>query len=86
MNRGALALVPCESVTVAWNVKSPIWFVAPAQPLSIIPSTLGVTGGIPPYSWDVSSGLLPLGLSLAADTGVISGTPIQSGDLYFQRP
>jgi hypothetical protein len=39
----------------------------------------GATGGIAPYSWSVTSGALPTGLNLNATTGVISGTPTQSG-------
>jgi len=35
--------------------------------------TLQATGGVPTYTW--SSGTLPQGLSLNANTGVISGTP-----------
>jgi hypothetical protein len=38
-------------------------------------ATLAASGGTPPYQWSVSSGTLPPGLSLAAATGVISGTP-----------
>lgn len=37
--------------------------------------TLTATGGSTPYSWAVTSGALPAGLSLASSTGVISGTP-----------
>jgi len=36
--------------------------------------TLAATGGTAPYSWNVSAGALPAGLSLSA-AGVISGTP-----------
>ena len=36
--------------------------------------TLGVSGGTPAYTWSVSSGSLPSGLTLGASTGVISGT------------
>lgn len=35
---------------------------------------LTATGGTQPYSWSISSGTLPAGLSLNASTGVISGS------------
>ncbi|MHC4712700.1 MAG: putative Ig domain-containing protein, partial [Planctomycetota bacterium] len=37
--------------------------------------TLQVTGGVAPYSWAVTVGTLPAGLSLNSGTGEISGTP-----------
>ena len=37
--------------------------------------TLAGTAGTTPYTWSVSSGSLPAGLSLNATSGVISGTP-----------
>lgn len=39
------------------------------------PFTLTATGGTPPYTFFVSTGTLPAGLSLNPATGVISGTP-----------
>lgn len=36
---------------------------------------LALTGGTAPYTWAVSAGSICAGLSLAADTGCISGTP-----------
>ena len=38
-------------------------------------ATLQATGGITPYSWTVTTGSLPAGLTLNAATGAISGTP-----------
>ena len=46
-------------------------------------ATLAATGGTSPYSWSIASGTLPAGLSLAASTGVISGTPTGSGTSNF---
>ncbi|MFN4095165.1 MAG: putative Ig domain-containing protein [Sphingomonas sp.] len=40
-------------------------------------------GGIAPYSFAVSSGALPTGLTINATTGVIAGTPTGSGDATF---
>lgn len=44
---------------------------------------LTATGGIAPYSFAVSAGALPPGLTLNATTGVIAGTPTGSGDSSF---
>jgi Chitobiase/beta-hexosaminidase C-terminal domain/Putative Ig domain len=38
-------------------------------------TTLVATGGKAPYSWTLTSGSLPIGLSLNASTGAITGTP-----------
>jgi len=45
--------------------------------------TVRVSGGRPPYSWRVSNGSLPSGLSLDANTGTISGTPATGQSLQF---
>ena len=45
--------------------------------------TLVAAGGTPPYSWALSQGSLPAGLSLTAATGQISGTPTTSGVASF---
>lgn len=44
---------------------------------------LAVEGGSSPYSWQVAGGTLPPGLSLAANSGLISGTPKQVGEYRF---
>ncbi len=45
--------------------------------------TLSVSGGTAPYTWSIASGQLPAGLTLAANTGIISGTPTTSGSYSF---
>ncbi len=45
--------------------------------------TLAATGGLTPYSWSISTGALPAGLTLNAATGAISGTPSAVGTSNF---
>lgn len=46
-------------------------------------ATLQANDGVPPYSWSVTSGALPYGLSLAPSTGVISGQATAPGTSMF---
>jgi hypothetical protein len=45
--------------------------------------TLGASGGSVPYTWSVTVGTLPAGLTLNGTTGVISGTPTTAGTINF---
>src|SRR5256885_9096198 len=45
-------------------------------------ATLNASGGSTPYSWSVSSGALPTGLSLSS-AGTVSGTPTVAGAFPF---
>lgn len=45
--------------------------------------TLGKAGGVSPYVWALAGGTLPTGLSLNANSGVISGSPTQYGTFSF---
>ncbi|MCK6685849.1 MAG: putative Ig domain-containing protein, partial [Thermoanaerobaculia bacterium] len=69
---------------------------AAAAPLSLTPLSLPsgligtpysalvtATGGSAPYSYEVTSGALPPGLSLDASTGVIAGSPAAGGTFPF---
>ena len=46
-------------------------------------ATLATTGGLAPFTWSVSSGTLPAGLTLNATTGVLAGTPSAAGAPSF---
>jgi hypothetical protein len=45
--------------------------------------TLQASGGTPSYSWSISAGTLPAGLTLNPSTGSISGTPSATGTSDF---
>ncbi len=45
---------------------------------SAVNATLTATGGTGPYAWSVTSGALPIGITLS-DTGVLSGSTMQTG-------
>ena len=45
--------------------------------------TIVATGGTTPYTWAISAGTLPTGLTLAAATGLVSGTPTATGTFNF---
>jgi hypothetical protein len=66
-------------------------YVAPSITTSSLPDAtvgsaysqdLSASSGTSPYSWSVTSGSLPAGLSLASD-GTISGTPASAGTSTF---
>jgi hypothetical protein len=45
--------------------------------------SLTATGGTTPYTWSVSSGTLPAGITLSASAGVLAGTPTTAGASAF---
>lgn len=45
--------------------------------------TLAAAGGVAPLTWNVTSGTLPVGLTLDPSTGVLAGTPTTIGTSYF---
>jgi large repetitive protein len=57
------------------TLPDPVLAVAYSQQLSS-------TGGIAPYTYTISAGALPVGLSLSS-TGIISGTPTAAGTFNF---
>jgi len=46
-------------------------------------ATLAASGGTIPYTWSVSAGALPAGLSLNSGSGSITGTPTAAGTTNF---
>jgi|GEM_PF-1651304 len=42
-----------------------------------------VGGGTPPYTWQLAAGSLPLGVTLATNTGILIGSPIRIGTNTF---
>jgi hypothetical protein len=46
-------------------------------------ATLSATGGVQPYTWSISTGNLPTGLTLTSGSGQISGTPTATGTFSF---
>jgi hypothetical protein len=45
--------------------------------------TLRITGGTGTNTWSVTGGALPLGLGLAASTGIVSGFPRETGNFSY---
>lgn len=54
-----------------------------AQITTAYSQTFSATGGTAPYTYAVTTGTLPAGLSLNASTGVLSGTPTTLGSSTF---
>jgi carbon monoxide dehydrogenase subunit G len=75
---------------VSLSVAQPnLTFTPPAGALPDSPAgaaydlAIGVSGGVAPYRYGITSGALPDGLSLAPDSGRISGTPTVMGSFGF---
>jgi hypothetical protein len=60
---------------VAFGLEITTNFLPDGQIGSNYSATLTAAGGIAPYTWALKSGTLPVGLTLNAGTGVISGMP-----------
>ena len=74
------------SINVGTGNLSPLTIITASLPAITVGApyyaTLSASGGTPPYTWAVSSGVLPAGLALSP-AGVISGTPTAQGNFSF---
>ena len=77
--------IATTSITLV--VTSSVTFTFPAPPSGTVGRPYSVTltaaGGTTPYTWSISAGSLPAGLTLNASTGVVSGTPTTAGTSNF---
>src|SRR5207253_10268145 len=75
------------SLSISASTVSPVSILTTSLPTATSGSSyntmLQASGGVSPYLWSITTGQLPLGLSLNASTGVISGTPSASGTYGF---
>lgn len=78
-----------KSVTqdLSITINSTLLVTTSSLPLATINSaysqTLSAAGGRLPYTWSITSGALPAGLTLNANTGMISGTSTTAGKYDF---
>ncbi len=89
LDSGSSVFIVDNIANVVRRVQSltPVSITAPAAlPRAVTgvsyPQTFAATGGLPPYSWSVSSGTLPSGLTLDA-SGSIAGAPSATGSFIF---
>jgi hypothetical protein len=79
--------VPVSIVSSGTNVTLPLAISSTSLSSGVVGTpysvNLAATGGTPAYTWSITSGSLPAGLSLAAGNGVIAGTPTASGASTF---
>ncbi|MEU8035307.1 putative Ig domain-containing protein [Streptosporangium sp. NPDC049078] len=73
------------SGAVVPNTSPSFTFAAPPAGEVNVPYSfsLTITGGTAPYTWSVSDGSLPPGLTLNASTGLLSGIPTLGGSYSF---
>ncbi len=78
--------VSTQALTI--DVVQPLTLDTPSLPAGVVgvpySMTLSAYGGVPAeYTWAVSSGALPPGITLAPTSGLLSGTPTASGSYNF---
>jgi Putative Ig domain len=71
------------SITIAAALQVTTTSLPNGSPSVFYSATLAASGGLAPYSWTITQGSLPSGLTLNATSGVISGTPTGAGTSTF---
>lgn len=71
------------SITIAAPLQITTTSLPSGSPGVFYSTTLAATGGFSPYTWSITQGSLPGGLTLNATSGLISGTPTNSGTSSF---
>ncbi len=65
----------------------PLTVVTSSLPAGVVGTAystgLSASGGVLPYTWSITAGQLPAGISLNASNGDLSGTPTASGTFVF---
>jgi hypothetical protein len=73
------------SASLSLFINTPVAITTASLPSAVVSeaysATLTASGGIPPYTWQVSSGCLPTGLSL--NGAILAGTPTAAGTFPF---
>lgn len=84
---GKVIFKPVIKLAVSEPKAPPLRIVTESLPSGTVgigyEAALEAAGGIPPYTWGVGSGTLPMGLVLDPAGGLISGTPTASGTWTF---
>jgi hypothetical protein len=84
---GAFVAAGCSTSTTRTGPPPPLSVTTTPLPIGNVSAaystTLAATGGVAPYTWSVTVGTLPAGLSLDPSTGAITGTPTTAGTSTF---
>ncbi len=87
--RATDSALPAQSATQDYliTVAEPLQFgvvsLATGEVGASYSNLIPVTGGMGPFAWTVDSGVLPPGVSLSPETGLLSGRPSTAGSYAF---